>query len=151
MGTSAICNSYKVEALQGIHLAANVYKIALVKVAPAGTYNGTITNAGTPGSGTPSLSNLGTDEVTGTGYTSGGATLTGFSATLQGTTGCLDFAAASWASSTISATGALIYDSTASNKAVAYIDFSGTITSTNGTFSVNMPAVGASTSLIRVA
>lgn len=151
MGTSALCNSYKTEILSGTHASGDVYKMALVKVAPAGTYNGSITNAGTPGSGAPTTANLGTDEVVGTGYTSGGVTLAGFSATLQGSTGCLDFTAPSWAASTISATGALIYNSSKSNKAVAYIDFGGTITSTAGTFQINMPAVGSGTSLIRVA
>jgi hypothetical protein len=151
MATSAICKSYKTELLSGIHLAADTYKIALIKVAPAGTWDSSVTNAGTPGTGSPTTANLGTDEVTGTGYSAGGVTLAGFSATLQSSTACLDFTSPSWASSTISATAAIIYNSTRSNKAVAIIDFGGTITSTNGTFTITMPAVGASTSLIRIA
>ncbi len=149
--TTAICNTYKQEVLQGLHLAASTYKIALIKVGAAGTYNASTTNAGTPGSGTPTTANLGTDEVTGTGYTSGGNSLAGFSATLQTSTGCLDFTTPTWTTSTISATGAFIYNSSVSNRAVAIFDFGGTITSTAGTFTATMPTVGASTSLIRIA
>ena len=151
MATTGICNSYKTEVLQGLHLAANTYKIALIKVSPTTTFGPTLTNAGTPGTGASSTSNIGTDEASGTGYTSGGATLAGFSATLQGTTGCLDFTTPSWASATISATAAVIYNSSVSNRAVAVYDFGGTVTSTAGTFTATMPAVGASTSLIRIA
>ena len=149
--TTAICNTYKQEILQGLHLAANTYKIALIKVGAAGTYGAAVTNAGTPGTGSPTTANLGTDEVVGTGYTAGGNTLAGFSATLQSSTGCLDFTTTSWSTATISATGAMIYNSSVSNRAVAIFDFGGTITSTAGTFTATMPAVGASTSLIRIA
>lgn len=150
--TTAVCNSYKTEVLQGLHLAANAYKIALIKAGATGTYGASVTNAGTPGTGAPvANTNLGTDEVTGTGYTSGGATLAGFSATLQSTTGCLDFTTPTWPTSTISATGALVYNSSVSNRAVAVFDFGGTITSTAGTFTASMPTVGAATSLIRIA
>ncbi|CAB4240908.1 hypothetical protein UFOVP228_72 [uncultured Caudovirales phage] len=149
--TTAICNTYKQEVLQGLHLAASTYKIALIKVAAAGTYGAGVTNAGTPGTGAPTTANLGTDEAAGTGYTSGGATLAGFSATLQTSTGCLDFTTPTWTTSTISATGAMIYNSTVTNRSVACFDFGGTITSTAGTFTATMPAVGAATSLIRIA
>lgn len=149
--TTAICNTYKQEVLQGLHLAANAYKIALIKVGHAGTYGAGVTNAGTPGTGAPTTANLGTDEVTGTGYTAGGNTLSGFSATLQASTGCLDFTTTTWTTSTISAVGAMIYNSSVANRALACFDFGGTITSTAGTFTATMPAVGAATSLIRIA
>jgi hypothetical protein len=151
MATTAICNSYKQEILQGVHLAADTYKIALIKVAPSTTFGASTTNAGTPGTSASSQANIGTDEASGTGYTSGGATLAGFSATLQGSTGCLDFTTPTWATSSISATAGVIYNSTRSNKAVAVFDFGGTITSTAGTFTATMPTVGSGTSLIRVA
>jgi hypothetical protein len=151
MATTAICNSYKQEVLQGLHLAANTYKIALIKVAPSTTFGASTTNAGTPGTGASSQANIGTDEAAGTGYTSGGATLAGFSATLQGTTGCLDFTTPTWTTSTISATAAVIYNSSVTNRAVAVFDFGGTITSTACTFTATMPTVGAGTSLIRIA
>ena len=148
--TTAIASSYKSEVLSGTHASGDVYKIALIKVAAAGTYGAAVTNAGTPGSGAPTTVNLGTDEVTGTGYTSGGATLAGFSVTGT-TTARLDFTTPTWPTSTISATGAIIYNSSKSNKVVACFDFGGTITSTNGAFTVTMPTVGDATSLIRFA
>lgn len=151
MATTAICNSYKQEVLQGLHLSSNTYKIALIKVTPSTTFGASTTNAGTPGTGASSQANIGTDEAAGTGYTTGGATLAGFSATLQGTTGCLDFTTPTWTTSTISATAAVIYNSSVSNRAVAVFDFGGTITSTAGTFTATMPTVGSGTSLIRIA
>jgi hypothetical protein len=152
MATTAICNSFKQELLgMATHVSTDVFKIALIKVAPSTTFGASTTNVGTPGFGASSQANLGTDEASGTGYTSGGATLTGLSATLQSTTGVLDFANATWPTSSISATGAIIYNSSKSNKAVAVYDFGGTITSTAGTFTATMPAVGAATSLIRMA
>jgi len=149
--TTAMCNSYKQELFSGTHTSGNTYKCLLLKVGATGTYGASVTNVGTPGSGSPTTSNVGTDEASGTGYTSGGATLSGFSVTLQGSTAVLDFSSPSWATSTISAIGAVIYNSTQSGKAVACFDFGGTITSTNGTFTATMPAVGASTSLLRIA
>lgn len=148
--TTAIANSYKSDVLSGTHASGDVYKIALIKVAAAANYGATNTNVGTPGSGAPTAANLGTDEAAGTGYTSGGATLAGFSVTGT-TTARLDFTTPTWPTSTISATGAIIYNSSKSNKVVACLDFGGTITSTNGTFTVTMPAVGDATSLIRFA
>lgn len=154
MATTAICNSFKQELLAMTpHTAADVYKILLIKASPTGTYNASVTNVGTPGSGTPSTSNVGTDEVAASGtYTSGGATLSGFSATLQTSTGCLDFTSPiTFTGATISASAAIIYNSSRSNRAVAVYDFGGTISSTAGTFTINLPAVGAGTSLVRVA
>ena len=151
--TTAMANSFKQELLGlATHVSTDVYKILLIKVGSTGTYGAATTGVGTPGSGAPvANTNVGTDEVTGTGYTAGGATLTGLSATLQGTTGVLDFATATWPTSTISATGAIIYNSTKANRVVAVYDFGGTITSSAGTFTAAMPAVGAGTSLVRVA
>jgi hypothetical protein len=132
-------------------VSTDVFKIALIKVAPSTTFGASTTNVGTPGSGASSQANLGTDEASGTGYTTGGATLASLSATLQTSTGCLDWANATWPTATLSATGAIIYNSSKSNKAVAVFDFGGTITATAGTFTATMPAVGAATSLVRIA
>lgn len=149
--TTAMATSFKLEIVDGTHAAADVYKLLLIKVGATGTYDATLTNVGTPGSGTPSSSNVGTDEASGTGYTSGGVTLSGRSVTNQSGTACIDFTTPTWASSTISAIGAVIYNSTKSNKVVGCFSFGGTITSTAGTFTATMPTVGASTSLLRVA
>lgn len=134
------------------HTASDTYKMVLIKSGHAGTYDTTLTAGGTPGTSAPSTSNIGTDEITPSGsYSSGGITLTGFSATLQGTTGCLDFTVPDVTGATISAVGGVIVNATRSNAVVGIYDFGGTITSTAGTFSITEPAVGATTSMIRIA
>lgn len=134
--TTAICNSYKQEILEGVHTTTDVYKLAL------------FTSAATLGAATTAYAT--TNEVTGTAYTAGGVTLTGYASGLSSGTGYVTFADPSWAASTITAAGCLIYNSSKSNKAVAAFDFGGNVSSTNGTFTVDLPAAGAS-SLIRIA
>ena len=134
--TSAICNSYKEEILEGVHAAADTYKVALY------------TDAATLGASTTVFSV--TNEVSGTGYTSGGATLTGLTTGLSGSTAFLTFSDPAFSSSTITARGCLIYNSSKSNKAVAVFDFGENVSSVNGTFTIDFPAAGAS-SLIRIA
>jgi hypothetical protein len=125
--TAAICNSYKQEVLQGIHLAADVYKLALFRSATATLDKTTAAYSAT-------------GEASGTGYGAGGNALTGFSVTLSGDTAQLTFSPAVWMSSTIAAEGCLIYNSTRSNKAVCVLSFGGTVQDTNGTFTVTIPA-----------
>lgn len=132
---SAICNSYKKELLDGVHAAADTYKIAL------------FTDAATLGAATTAYAT--TNEITGSGYTAGGKSLTGFATGLDGSTAYLTFTDIAWTSATITARGCLIYNSSKSNKAVAAFDFGGNISSTNGTFTVDFPGTGA-TSLIRI-
>jgi len=135
--TAALCNSYKQEILSGTHTSSDTYKIALY------TSSATLSKATTAYSST--------NEVSGTGYSAGGATLGSFATSLDTDTAILDFADASWANSTITARGALIYNSSKSNKAVAVLDFGGDITSTAGTFTVTFPAAAAATGLVRIA
>jgi len=134
--TTAICNSYKQEILEGVHTSTDVYKLAL------------FTSAVTLGATTTAYA--ATNEVTGTAYVAGGITLTGYASGLSSGTGYVTFTDPSWAASTITAAGCLIYNSSKSNKAVAAFDFGGNVSSTNGTFTVDLPAAGAS-SLIRIA
>lgn len=134
--TTAICNSYKKEILEGVHDAADTYKLAL------------FTSAASLGADTTAYAT--TNEVSGTGYTAGGVTLADFTTGLSGGTAYLTFTDPSWANATITARGCLIYNASKSNKAVAAFDFGGDVSSTNGTFSVDLPAAGAS-SLIRIA
>jgi hypothetical protein len=137
--TAAICNSYKTEILQGVHEAADTYKIALYPSAA------TLSKATTVYSSTGEVAN-------GNGYTTGGATLAGFNVTLDGDTAILDWTTdPSWAAATITARGALIYNSTQANKAVAVLDFGSDISSTAGTFTVTLPAPAAATGLLRIA
>ena len=135
--TQAIPTSFKAEILQGIHDSADTYKMALY------------TSVATLGASTTAYS--ATNEVVGTGYTAGGVTLSGFNVTTSGTTAILDFTTdPSWANASITARGALIYNSSKSNKAVYVIDFGSDITSTNGTFAVTLPAPDATNGLIRI-
>lgn len=133
--TTAICNSYKQEILEGVHASGDTYKIAL------------FTDSATLGASTTAYAS--TNEVEGTGYTAGGISLTGFSSGLSGSTAYITFADAAWTNATITARGALIYNSSKSNKAVAVFDFGGNITSTSGTFTVDLPIAGAD-ALIRI-
>jgi hypothetical protein len=134
--TTTMTNSYKQDVLSGTQTSSDTYKIALY------------TSTATLDASTTAYS--ATNEVSGTGYTAGGATLSGFTTGLSGSTAYLTFSNPSWASSTITARGCLIYNSSKSDKSVAAYDFGGDVTSTNGTFTVNFPATGA-TGLIRIA
>jgi hypothetical protein len=91
------------------------------------------------------------NEVTGTGYTAGGNTLTGATVTLTGTTAFVDFSDTSWSTATITARGALIYNSSKSNKAVAVLDFGSDKISTGGTFTIQFPVNDATNAIIRIA
>jgi len=142
--TTALCNSFKEELLGGVHdLDTDTIKIALIKDTPTGTYNKSTTNySDVTGD---------SDEVTGTGYTAGGNTLTSPAISLDGDTAIVDFANTTWSTATIAADGCIIYNSSASNAAIAVIDFGGTVTSTAGDFTVSFPAADASNAIIRIA
>ena len=133
--------SFKVELLQGIHnfgpTSPDTFKIALYT--GAADINASI--AAYTASG----------EVVGTGYTAGGNTLSKVNPTSSGTTAYTDFADTTWSSATITANGALIYDTTASNAAVVVLAFGGDKTSTNGDFTIQFPTADASNAIIRIA
>ncbi|HZV61632.1 MAG TPA: hypothetical protein VFF75_04390 [Methylophilaceae bacterium] len=136
--TAALCNSFKEDLLaMAPHEAGDTYKIALY------------TSAANLSAATTAYTATG--EVSGTGYTAGGANLAGFAASLDGSTAVLDFTDPTWPASTITARGALIYNSSKANRAVAVLDFGGDITSTAGTFTVTLPAATAAAGLIRIA
>ena len=93
-----------------------------------------------------------TGEVANSGsYTSGGGTLTKVAPTSSGTTAFTDFSDLSFTTATITAMGALIYNSTNSNKAVCVLDFTSNKTSTSGTFTIQFPTADASNAIIRIA
>lgn len=148
-----MCNSFKQELLAMTpHTAADTYKLVLIKAGHTGTYSKATTNVGTPGTGTPSTSNLGTDAVAASGgYALDGITLAGFTVSLDTDTAILTFNDPSALSLvTASADGAIIYNSSRSNRAVAVFSFGSTVTSTSGSFDVNFPAAAAATALIRI-
>ncbi len=134
--TTAICNSYKQEILEGVHASTDTYKIALY------------TSSATLGAGTTAYSS--SNEVSGTGYDAGGKTLTGYVSGLSTSTAYITFSDPSWANSTITARGCLIYNSSKTNKAVACFDFGSDVVSVSGTFTIDLPVAGA-TALIRIA
>lgn len=135
---NAFCTSAKVGFLTGTYVPlTDTMKIALY------------TNAATLDATTTAYTTSG--EVVGAGYTAGGNTLTGNAISFSGTTAWITFNDSSWTTATITARGALIYDSTRSNAAIAVLDFGSDKTSTTGTFTVQMPTAAASTALIRIA
>lgn len=137
--TQGIANQAKADFLGGVHLSTDVYKIALM------------TSSATFGPTTATYSSTG-EVANGNGYTTGGATLSGFSATLSGTTGVLDFTTdPTWPTSSITARGFVIYNSSKSNKILYVGDFGSDVTSTNDTFTVTFPVADGTTGLIRVA
>ena len=142
--TSAICTSFKVELLKGVHnftaTTGNTFKIALYD------------SDATLGAGTTAFST--SEEITntsGSAYTSGGATLTSVTPTSSSTTAICDFADVSFSSASFTANGALIYNSSASNVAVCAIAFGSDKTATNGTFTIQFPTADATNASIRLA
>jgi len=133
-----MCSSFKQELLGGIHdLDTDTIKIALY------------TSSATLDASTTAYS--ATNEVSGTGYTAGGNALASPVISLDGTTAIVDFADSTWAAATITARGALIYNASKANRAIAVLDFGADKTSTDGDFTVSMPAAAAATALIRIA
>jgi len=142
--TTAMCTSFKSELLGGIHdLDTHTLKLALIKASPSGTYGAATTNySDVTGN---------SDEASGTNYSAGGQNLDGAAISVSGTTAIVDFTDEVFASATISADGCIIYNSSASNKAICVIDFGGTKTSTNGDFTIQFPTADASNAIIRIA
>ena len=136
--TQAMCSSFKQQILLGEHdLDTDVIKIALY------------TSAATLSAATTAYAT--SDEVVGTGYTAGGNTLAGATVSLSGTTAYVDFSDTTWTTATITARGALIYNSSKSNKAIAVLDFGADKTSTAGSFTVQFPANDSSSAIVRIA
>ena len=142
--TTAMCTSFKSELLGGTHdLDTHTLKLALIKASPSGTYGAATTNYSTVTGAS--------DEASGTNYSAGGQNLDGAAISVSGTTAIVDFTDEVFASATVSADGCIIYNSSASNKAICVIDFGGTKTSTNGDFTIQFPTADASNAIIRIA
>ena len=137
--SQCMVSSFKPEILGGIHdLDTDAIYIALY------------TSAASLGAATTAYTTSG-EVATAGGYTAGGIQLTSPVISLDGTTGICDFADATWPAATITARGALIYNSSKSNKAIAVLDFGADKISTAGAFTVILPAAAAATALIRIA
>ena len=139
--TQAMCTSFKQELLEAVHNFKNsggdTFKIALY------------TSSASLGAGTTAYTT--SNEVSGTGYTAGGNTLTRVDPSSSGTTAITDFADSTWSSATITARGALIYNDTDSDKAVAVLDFGADKISSGGDFTIQFPAADSSNAIIRIA
>jgi len=137
--TQGMATSFKVQILNGQqNFSANTFKIALYTSSATINENTTAYSA--------------TNEVASTGnYTAGGNTLTvSVTPTNTGNVAFLSFANTTWANATITANGALIYNNSFGNAAVAVLAFGGDKTSTNGTFAINFPTADASNAIIRL-
>ena len=145
--TQAMCTSFKVELLNGIHAFGTT--VARADTSADTFYLALYTSSATLDSTTTAYS--ATNEASGTGYTAGGQALTTVAPTSSGTTAYLDFNDETWTSASITARGALIYNSDQSNKAVAVLDFGEDKTSTDGDFTVVFPTADASNAIIRIA
>ena len=142
--TTAMCTSFKGELLGGTHdLDTNTLKIALIKSSPSGTYGAATTNY------TDVTGN--SDEASGTNYSAGGQNLDGATISTTGTTAIVDFTDEVFTNVTTSADGCIIYNSSASNKAICVIDFGGTVSATAGDLTIQFPAADASNAVIRIA
>jgi hypothetical protein len=143
--TQAMCTSFKQELLEGKHdfqTSGHTFKLAL------------FTSSATLGASTTDYST--TNEVSGTGYTAGGSSLTNVAPTTSGTTAFTDFADLTFSTATITANGALIYNTTtgggsSTTDAVIVLAFGGDKTSTAGDFTIQFPTADASNAIIRIA
>ena len=143
--TSAICNSFKQEILEAEHnftaTTGNTFNLALY------------TSSATLGASTTAYSS--TNEITntsGSAYSAKGKALTSVTPTLDSSTAVCDFADVSWTSASFTARGCMIFnDSHSTDASVCVIDFGGDKTATSGTFTIQFPAAGASTAIIRIA
>ena len=141
--TQAVCNSFKQELLGAVHNFAtggNVFKLSL--------YNTTATLDATTTVYTS------TNEVTATGqYTAGGGVLTGQQTSLDTGVGIVTFSNLSFTGVTLTASGALIYNTStgSSNKAVCALSFGSAQTATAGTFTIIFPAFTSSAAILRIA
>ena len=140
--TQAVCTSFKQELLVGTHnftaSSGNTFKLALY------------TSSATLGASTTAY--VTTGQSSGTNYTAGGANLTSVTPVATGTTAVCDFSPdLTFGTATVTARGCLIYNSSASNKAVCVLDFGADKSSTSGNFTVVFPSPTATGAIIRLA
>ena len=140
--SQAMCSSFKKELLEGKHNFLNsggdTFKLALY------------TSSASLGAGTTAYTT--SEEVSGTGYSAKGNTLTRIDPSLDGTTAITDFADTTFSSSTITARGALIFnEDTTGDTSVLVLNFGGDKASSSGDFTISFPAADASNAIIRIA
>ena len=141
--TTAVCNTFKTEALRAIHnftQGGNTFNLALY------TSSATLNKSTTAYSSTNEITN-----ASGSAYSAGGIALTSVTPALSTDTACCDFADVSFTSASFTANGCLIYNDTNADRAVCAIAFGGDKTVTNGTFTIEFPAADASNAILRIA
>jgi hypothetical protein len=137
MITEGMCNSFKEELLKGIHdFTTDTFKIALY------------TDAANIGPTTTVYTT--SNEASGAGYVAGGNALTGATVALSQGVAYVTFSTTTWAASSITARGALIYNSSKSNKAVAAFVFGEDKTTSSGNFQIQFPAANPTDAVIRI-
>jgi hypothetical protein len=140
--TSAICNSFKVEILKGVHnftQGGNTFRLALY------TSSATLSKSTT-------VYITANEVANGNGYTTKGNALTNVTPVLSSDTAVCDFADTSFTSASFTARGCLIFNDTATNDpAVCAVDFGGDKTVSSGTFTIQFPAADASNAIVRIA
>lgn len=140
----AVANSFKKEILEGIHQLENggdTFKLALYE----DTANLSAATTAYPGDSTGG-------QVSDTGqYVQGGSVLTGQATSLDTGVAIVDFGDLSFTGVTLTARGALIYNTSESNKAVAVLDFGGDKTATAGTFTIQFPDFNSTSAILRIA
>ena len=138
--TNAICNSFKGQILRAIHnftaSTGNTFKLALYQ-----------TDA-TLGASTTSFTT--SQQVSSSGYTSGGKALVNSGVLVTGAVAFTNFSNVSFTGVTLTAQGALIYNTASGNPAVCVLDFGGPKTATAGTFTVQFPAFQTDSAIIRI-
>jgi hypothetical protein len=128
--------SFKAELYQAVHnLLTDTLKIALY------------TSSASLDASTTAYAT--TNEVSGTGYTAGGVTITGVTVNSSGYTAYVSFNNPSWTSASFTARAALIYNSSKANRSIAVLDFGSNKTVTATTFTINLPTNNAADALIR--
>jgi hypothetical protein len=141
-----VCTSFKDELLEGVHdfrtTGGDTFKLALY------TNSASFTAATTAYTATNEVGNSGS-------YAAGGGTLTNISPTVSGTTALTDFADLTFTTATITARGALIYNTTPAhtytNPTCVVLDFGSDRTSTAGDFTIVFPTADATNAIIRIA
>ena len=140
--TTAMCTSFKQELMEAVHNFKN---------SGGNTFNAALyTSSASLGAATTAYTT--SEEVSGTGYTAKGNSLTRVDPSTSGTTALTDFADTTWSSSTITARGAMIFnDSASGDPSVVILDFGADKTSTAGDFTIAFPTADASNAIIRIA
>jgi len=140
--TQAVCNTFKSQLLGAVHDfdsgSGQVFKLAMYTSAATLDANTTVYTS--------------TNEVGNTGqYSAGGGVLTSQQVSLDGSVAIIDFADLSFTGVTLTARGAVIYNTSASNAAVCVLDFGADKTATSGTFTIQFPAFTSAAAILRIA